>query len=272
MTTMYRIELTLLQHQLGTNPCDPNVLDTHIINKQRKLILDKSKINTEINKYLDAIAISSERGEEEVNALFERLEKLSGLTLTPEERALAVAGKLDSLKETFKSLEIQGTTIFFWNQKLNLPMIGDHMIYGFMKAAAEAIGRCKKPKKEGGKVERGVPLESISYTQSLINQHVRCENQFITFDSDLKRHEDGSEFYLQRSLRAMTAQGPRITLAKSEVVEEGAKLIFNMYVMDNSPLTEAILHRIFDYGKMTGLGQWRNAGNGRFSYTLEKIK
>lgn len=264
----YAVTLTLLRDQLGTNPCDPNVMDTHIINKQRKLILDKNKVNSEINKYLEAIAISSDRGEAEVNALFDKLENLTGLSLTPEERALAVAGKLDSLKETFASLQIQGTTVFFWNQEKNLPMIGDHMIYGFMKAACEAIGRCKK---DGETKKKGTPLESISYTQALINQHVRCREQFITFDKDVKRKDDGEIFFLQRSLRAMTAQGPRITLAKSEVVPAGAKLSFTLSVMEDSPLTEKILRKIFDYGEQTGLGQWRNAGHGMFEYELEEL-
>ena len=47
----YRIELELIRDMLGTNPSDPDIQDTHIIEKERRIILEKSKINKEINKY-----------------------------------------------------------------------------------------------------------------------------------------------------------------------------------------------------------------------------
>jgi hypothetical protein len=267
MFKRYQVQLTLLRDQLGTNPCDPSIMDTHIINRQRKLILEKSGVNSQINKYLDALPISAEKGQAELDALFAKIEQLTGMELTPSERADAIAGKLESLRETFKSLELTGTTVFFWNQEKNLPMIGDHMIYGFLKAASEAIVRAT-PK---GEQKAGTVLKSASYTQSLINQHVRCESQFVTFDKDIKRNEDGSEFTLQRSLRAMTAQGPRISIAKSEVVPAGAKLEFVLKVLDGSQINLKVLQTLFAYGECVGLGQWRNAGYGMFSAEVVEL-
>ena len=262
----FEIKLTLLRDQLGTNPCDPNILDKHIIQKQRSLILEKSKINKEVNKYLDAIEISQDKGEEEVNKLIRSLEEISGIALSPEEKALALRGDLEALRETFKSIERTGTTVFFWDEKTNKPCIGDHMIYGFLKAAAEAIGR-SLPRKNS------TPLKSIAYTQSLINQHVKCAEQFIPFDRDVKRDEHENIVFLQRSLRALTAQGPRISLAKSEVVEAGASLKFTLRVLKGSPLLQKVdgvdklpLFSLFDYGQIAGLGQWKNAGYGQFKY------
>ena len=75
MITNYEVKLTLLRDMLGTNPCDPNVLDTHIINKQRKLILEKSKVNSEINKYLDQIQIRAEKRDAELDKLLLKIEK-----------------------------------------------------------------------------------------------------------------------------------------------------------------------------------------------------
>jgi hypothetical protein len=261
MFKRYNVSLTLLRDQLGTNPCDPAIMDTHIINKQRKLILEKSEVNSTINKYLDALPITAEKGEAELNALFAKIEELTGAILTPQERIDAVAGKLDSLKETLKSMENGGMTVFFWNNEKDLPMIGDHMIYGFLKGAAEALIRAL-PK---GESKNGTVMKSASYTQSLINQHVRCETQFITFDKDLKRNAEGGSFTLQRSLRAMTAKGPRVSIAKSEVVPAGAKLNFTLKVLNGSQITLAVLKELFSYGEMTGLGQWRNAGYGMFT-------
>jgi hypothetical protein len=279
MFTKFQVQLTLLRDQLGTNPCDPNVHDKHIIGKERKLILEESQVNKEINKYLDAIQISAQRGEAEVNMLIDRLEKLTGVTLTDDERKAAVAGDLKSLKETLVELKTTGTTIFFWDKETNKPCIGSHMINGFLKAAAEAIGRAGTPRLNG------LPLHSTSYTQSLINQHVRCEKQFIPFDQDLRHNEDGSIYYLQRSLRAKTPQGERVCLAKSEAVPAGAKLNFTLKVMSGSPLIKAIEYKkgveptftgipleiMFSYGELVGLGQWRSSGAGMFSHEIQKL-
>jgi len=261
MLDKYKVKLTLVRDQLGTNPCDPNIHDTHILDRQRKLILEKGGINTQINKYLGQIEITKNKGGAEVQKILDKLEELIGYKLSPEERSLAIKGELESLKETFKELDLKGTTVFFWDKEVNLPCIGDHMIYGFLKAAAEAIGRTLPSKK-------GTPLHSISYTQALVNQHVKCEKEFITFDKDLKRNENGTPFHLQRSLRAMTAQGPRVSLAKSEVVPAGSSVSFTLKVMENSPLTINILKRLFSYGEMTGLGQWRNKGHGQFVFEI----
>jgi hypothetical protein len=260
---VYKITLTLTREMLGTNPVDPNILDTHIINKQRELILEKCKLNKEVNKYLDALPIAKQKGEAEVDALMDKLEELFGIELDSKGRAKILAEGLDALKETMAEQELRGITLFLWNKQKKLPMIGDHMIYGFLKAAAEAVGRTL-PRK------MGTALNSASFTQSLINQHIRCTEQFITFDRDIKRNNDGSAYYLQRSLRAQTAQGPRITLAKSEVIEAGASLTFVLKVMQNCGITEEVLDTLFSYGEWVGLGQWRNAGNGMFTYTLQK--
>lgn len=263
MFDKYEVKLTFLRPILATNPCDPNVMDTHILDRQRKLILEKATINTQINKYLDQIQISQEKGDEEIQKLIDKLETLIGYELSPEEREDAIAGKLLSLKETLQEMDIKGTTVFFWDKTMNRPCIGDHMIYGFLKAAGEAISRTLTKK-------MGTMLQSASYTSSIINQHCRCEERFITFDKDVIRGADGQPTYLQRSLRAMTAKGPRISLAKSEQVDTGATICFTLKVMKNSPLTEEILRKLFDYGELSGLGQWRNAGWGSFKYEMTK--
>lgn len=259
----YNVRLIFTRNLLATNPCDPNVMDTHVLDRQRKLILENVNINSQINKYLDQIQISKEKGDAEVEKILDKLEDLIGYKLSTQERKDAIAGTLESLKQTFKEMDIKGTTVFFWDKEKNLPCIGDHMIYGFLKAAAEAIGRTLSKK-------NGTMLHSVSYTQSIINQHVRCSQQFLTLSKDICRNEDKTPQYLQRSLRAMTAQGPRVSLAKSEQVPAGAYITFTLNVMDDSPLTEEVLRKLFDYGEFSGLGQWRNAGYGMFTYELFK--
>lgn len=262
----YKFQLTLLRPMLGTNPVDPTIRDTHVINRQRKLITDKSKVTKEVNKYLDAIQISDERQAEEMEKHLAKLEEIIGSPLSDDDKKIIVAKGLQGLKETFKEIEIQGVTVFFHDEAKNAPCIGDHMIYGFMKASSESLCR-----RTGEAKKKGEILSSNSFTCSIINQHVRCAERFITFDKDIKRDADGGPAYNQRSLRAQTAQGPRITIAKSEEMPEGAKLEFTLKVLQGSPMTQDHLETIFSYGQLTGLGQWRNAGNGMFDFTMTKI-
>ena len=240
--TNYSVEITLLRPMLGTNPHDPDIHGTHIIEKERKLILEKSKLNTAMNKYLDAADISDERKQEETDKIKERAEEL---------------------RETVGDSDEKGITCFFRSAD-EKACIGDHMIYGFMKAAAEAIARTLPSKK-------GVILNSGNYTESVINQHVRCKERFINFDTDILRNEDGTPQHLVRSLRVMTPKGPRVSIAKSEQVPEGAKLSFTLKVAENSPLTENAIRTLFDYGIVVGLGQWRNSGHGTFTANIENL-
>lgn len=72
-----------------------------------------------------------------------------------------------------------------------------------------------------------------------------------------------------RALRAQTAQGERVALASSEVCPIGSWVEFEVETLVDC---EALLSEWLDYGSKWGLRQWRNAGYGRFTYTMEEIK
>jgi hypothetical protein len=257
----YKVKIALRKEMLGTNPLDPNVLDRHIIERQRKLIADKSPINKAINKYLDAKDISDDRCKLELDALRSTIENTLGHSISDDEFEILKEGdskKINSLKESFSELESKGVTVFLRAlDNNNQVVIGSHMILGFLKAAAEGIGStvAKKP----GKI-----FHSIAYTQGVINQHVSIEPDLIPASQDIKRHDDETPYYLQRSLRAKTAQGPRISLAKSEVLEAGTVFDFEIQVLKNSPLKENHIEQLLNFGQLKGLGQWRNAKFGQF--------
>lgn len=73
---------------------------------------------------------------------------------------------------------------------------------------------------------------------------------------------------LERPLRAQTAQGERIALARSDTCPAGTTLEFTLNVL--GAVGENLLREWLDYGELRGLGQWRNAGWGNFRYTLVK--
>ena len=255
----YKLKIRLLRSMLGTNPSNPNVMDTHILDRQRKLIAEKSNINKAVNKYLDAKTISEEQGKAELEKLRLRIETVLGEPLTDDEFNEMVEGKFKKftdLKETLSELDEKGITCFFRDSK-GWPVISSHMILGFMKAAADAYTKTQKPK-------NGTVLRSSSYTCSIINQHVGMVEQFLPASQDVIKDEEGKPKYYQRSLRAMTAQGPRISLAKSEELAAGTEFEFTLKVLDGSALTEKHIKTIFSYGQLKGLGQFRNSDFGTF--------
>ena len=68
----------------------------------------------------------------------------------------------------------------------------------------------------------------------------------------------------QRPLRASTAQGERIALAHSEAVPVGSFIEFEITLLDEAH--EKAVVEWLDYGRLRGLGQWRNSGKGRFKW------
>lgn len=70
----------------------------------------------------------------------------------------------------------------------------------------------------------------------------------------------------QRPLRASTPQGERVAIAHSEAIPAGAVLEFDVLLL--SPHLKKAVIEWLDYGKLRGLGQWRNSGKGRFVYEI----
>jgi hypothetical protein len=69
---------------------------------------------------------------------------------------------------------------------------------------------------------------------------------------------------VERPLRAQTAQGERICIARSEAIPEGTTLEYNVHVL-NDVIKKSCLSELLQYGEYMGLGAWRGSGAGRFS-------
>lgn len=68
--------------------------------------------------------------------------------------------------------------------------------------------------------------------------------------------------YCERSLRAQTPMGERISIAKSETVPESSTIEFEVECLD--PKLEDMVRECLNYGRMRGIGQWRNSGKGTY--------
>jgi hypothetical protein len=75
------------------------------------------------------------------------------------------------------------------------------------------------------------------------------------------------ESVFTRPLRALTAQGPRVSIAQSDVVSAGAYLDVEILVVANRDGIGFVeVEAILDYGELQGLLQFRTGGWGRFSW------
>ncbi len=130
------------------------------------------------------------------------------------------------------------------------PFLYDYQIKGFLKNACGTLRKVEK-------------------TQSTKIKAYKKEIDGLVFITPRKipLQFDGEIGNLQRPLRAATAQGERIALANSETCPEGTQIEFTVSILKDD-LEDAVIEWL-DYGKLNGIGQWHNAGYGRF--TWEKI-
>lgn len=72
---------------------------------------------------------------------------------------------------------------------------------------------------------------------------------------------------LERPLRAMTAQGPRVTLRRSDQYLAGTTMTFAIKLLTTKEITwDGVLVPLMDLGVLRGFGQWRTGGYGRFTW------
>jgi hypothetical protein len=125
------------------------------------------------------------------------------------------------------------------------PLLKDYQIKGFLKEA-------------GNTLKTQVGIKAL---------RSKIDNQLFVFPRSIPLGPVAGA--LERPLRAMTMQGPRVTVVRSDYVDVDTQFGVEIHVLDGSEIKEATLATLLDYGAYYGLGQWRNGGYGRFVYTLE---
>lgn len=144
-------------------------------------------------------------------------------------------------------------TVFPRNEEGN-PIFWNYQIKGFMKDSCSALQRCK-----GADIAKeSCKLKAYKKT---IDGCIFVEPRQIPIDM-----HGGTIGNLQRPLRAQTAQGERIALADSETVPEGSTIEITILCLSDT--YDAVVKEWLDYGRFKGIGQWRNAGFGRFTYEI----
>lgn len=131
------------------------------------------------------------------------------------------------------------------------PFLYDYQIKGFFK---DTCGGLRKVK--------GTRSEKIKAFKKEIDKLIFPEPRCIPFLFS------GDITECQRPLRAQTMQGERVSLAISEQIPAGATVEFSIVMLSDDH--EEAVREWLDYGRFSGIGQWRNSGKGRF--TWEEIK
>ena len=159
-------------------------------------------------------------------------------------------------KETVPEAEEKGHTGF--HQDDDGLFLYDYLIRGFLKAAASAI----KDKVNRGKTKKIIPWAHKAMVDELI------------FVSPRRIHLGKTEpdGLLERPLRAETAQGPRVALARSDYISAGLEFDFEIHVIDDIKVPKKLLIMLLKYGKEKGLGQFRNGSYGRFMFKMVDIE
>ena len=131
------------------------------------------------------------------------------------------------------------------------PILFDYQIKGFFKDAAGCLRR--------------VPGTKSSKIKAFKKE---IDGLLFVFPRMIPLNMPGPMGECQRPLRASTAQGDRVALAHSEAAPAGTTVEFEIRCMTKDMYE--LSRECLDYGVLRGIGQWRNAGKGR--YLLEEIK
>ena len=181
----------------------------------------------------------------------------------PEIHAHYVASKAPDAKTMAEEVEALGSEAVEEMSKTVFPKLEDgtpfmyaYMVKGFFKEAARAM-----KKVPGTKTSK-----ATAYIKTIDNfidvcgpyEDERILPMFMPIDLDLKATDN------QRPLRAQTMQGERVALAHSEEAPQGTYIEFTVRMLRESD--EALVREWLDYGELKGMGQWRNAGWGKFSW------
>lgn len=172
----------------------------------------------------------------------------------PEIHSEFIASKAPDAKSREEEIEAigvdaeieKGMTVFPRNAE-GQPIMWDYQIKGFFKDACGMLRKVTDSKSS-----------KIKAYKKEIDGLIFVQEREIPFQFD------GKIGNCQRPLRAQTAQGERVSLANSETIPAGTTLEFTIECLVDSDMSA--VREWLDYGRLRGLGQWRNSGKGKFQW------
>lgn len=154
------------------------------------------------------------------------------------------------------AVEEKGITVFPRTED-GTPFLWDYQIKGFFKDTCQMLSKAGKAGYEGGKACAALK----AYKKAI-------DGLLFVSPRKIPVSLSGEIGFCSRPLRAMTMQGERVSLAKSETCPAGSTIEFEITCLDKN--LEKMVVECLNYGSMRGLGQWRNSGKGVFDW--EEVK
>ena len=153
--------------------------------------------------------------------------------------------------------EEKGTTVF--SRDGNTACLWDYQIRGFFKGSCGGIQKAKGRKTK-------LKSQNVKAYKKVIDNNIFVFPRRIPLNLPEGKTIENAMTINQRPLRAQTAQGERIALASSEQLPAGTWFEITIGLLDAT--MEDVVMEWLDFGKLNGIGQWRNASYGRFDYEV----
>lgn len=141
------------------------------------------------------------------------------------------------------------------------PFQYDYQVKGYMKDACGMLSRLTGKDEATGK--KGKAVNESSKIKAFKKE---IDGNIFVFPRKIPIVFEGELGICQRSLRAATPKGERVSLSASEEAPAGATMTFWVLCLNDSHVN-AVLEWM-DYGVLRGTGQWRNSGKGRFAFEV----
>lgn len=152
----------------------------------------------------------------------------------------------------------KSSTVFHRDEDGN-PILWNYQVKGFFKESCGMLQRMKGEKC----AKHSLALKAYKKVIDGCIEPIGTDGITREIRLEIPKGEQIKMF--QRPLRGQTAQGERIALASSEILPAGTKAKF--YVETPDAYLECV-YEWLEYGRKHGMNQWRNAGFGRFTYTV----
>lgn len=226
---------------------------------QRDLLGGKSSKLASFVEYQAALAPTPDKTDEEIKAAQFTLEQLQR-EQAEADKAAADAGLVIEKPEDI------ATTVFHRHPDNAGIFVDAYMFKGFLKEAADTLRvvHAKSENSRWGAAKNKVSKFVHVFPDRLMLLHPEDHADPLENVSD--RYVKQPAGHLTRPLRAETAQGSRVALARSELVRAGVQFEAIIGLIGGDTFNLEMLTECLKLGSFTGLGQWRNAGFGRFHF------
>lgn len=152
---------------------------------------------------------------------------------------LARAGNDEMIAPETPAEKDERSSTGFYCDPLGRPLLYDYQVKGWLKEVGNIV--------------------KDNATVKALRSHIENDCYIRPRSTVLADKPDGE---LERPLRAMTMQGPRVSLVRSDYIAAGRSYDFTLLVREGSKVSRKVLEMICAFGEFRGLGQWRSGGYG----------